>query len=489
MLKSWQSDFDYKVHLKNFKASLSSADRLRWRGLKPIRKRLELLQLDPAIRFLSKRYSEIGRPAVNQPQIIRSFILLFLLFRDGRAPLSLTKWVEMLNGDKLLAALIGSSIGSSPPLGSYYDFMDRLWLAPQSDRYSRNKTFPSNKNKSRPKKPKGKGQKASEKNPAITRMLGDRFIAGKDGHLNFQAFLQEFFFIVAVYPSMKSGLIPNEPITVSGDGTALHTHASPYGKSRGNPDALHWSDPDASWGWDSDLDKYYFGYTIYQLSYYNGTVKTDLPLCLRLLDAKRHDSVNFLLTYQEFKKNTYGLDVKNICLDSAHDNYPTYELLIHDKVRPFIDLNSNRGRPASLPEALTIDKDGTPLCPCGKRMIYDGFCKDRSRMKWRCPAAVGKCEQCQAPCSPSPYGRVIYTKPSWDVRLFTPVPRGTAEYTSIYKKRTCTERINNRILNDYGLHSMIVHTAKRNAFMMTIIGICIHLDARYKQLAMAEQPN
>lgn len=41
---------------------------------------------------------------------------------------------------RVLAALIGCTTDSLPPLGSYFDFMDRLWTAPKSDRYSRTMT-------------------------------------------------------------------------------------------------------------------------------------------------------------------------------------------------------------------------------------------------------------------------------------------------------------------------------------------------------------
>ena len=281
MLKQWQSHQQYLNSLHRFKTRLDSSGRIRWRSLKPIRDRLISLNLDSAGAFLSKLYPPIGRPAIHQAQIIRSFVLFFLLYHDGLVPLSLTRWVEIIKEDELYSTLIGCSLGSSPPLGSYYDFMDRLWAAPQSDRYKRNKTFPSNKNKSKPKKPKGKGEKASERKQGITKRIGKRLMDGKDGHLNFERFLQEFFFIVAVYPSMKCGLIPDAPLTISGDGTAVHTHASPYGKTvSSQPDTSrkHFSDPDADWGWDSDIDKYYYGYTLYHLSFYNETIKTDSSL-------------------------------------------------------------------------------------------------------------------------------------------------------------------------------------------------------------------
>lgn len=53
-------------------------------------------------------------------------------------------------------------------------------------------------------------------------------------------------------------------------------------------------------------------------------------------------------------------------------------------------------------------------------MIYDGFCESRSRHKWRYPLACGKIDEYthKNQFSPSKYGRVIYTKPDWDLRLF-----------------------------------------------------------------------
>lgn len=35
--------------------------------------------------------------------------------------------------------------------------------------------------------------------------------------------------------------------------------------------------------------------------------------------------------------------------------------------------------------------------------------------------------------------------------LYPPIPRGTPQYKETYSQRTCSERINNRILNDYHL--------------------------------------
>jgi hypothetical protein len=46
--------------------------------------------------------------------------------------------------------------------------------------------------------------------------------------------------------------------------------------------------------------------------------------------------------------------------------------------------------------------------------------------------------------------------------------------------RTCSERINNRILNDYKIHTLRVRGKMRYSFMTMIAAINIHLDAILK---------
>lgn len=484
MIKHWQSMQDYNCFLHNSKVSFDSSERTRLHTeLWVPWQKLRLFDTDIAMNVLLPFYSSTGRPAKNQPQILRSFILFFLLVSMGLTPPSLTLWVSRLFHDRVLAALIGCTLDSLPPLGSYFDFMDRLWAAPVTDLYSRGKLLPASWNHKKPDKPKGKHQKAQEAKSMITESIEKRLMAGKDIPFNFEERLQMFFYHVAVLPSIECGLIPKEHLTVSGDGTAVHTHACPYGHHRdGAPENLrHFPDPDASWGWDSDLDKYYFGYTLFQLSCYNGKLKTDIPLLLRFTSAKRHDSVCFLVAFHELEKHMPSLPIENICLDSAMDNYPTYRILKDRKIRAFIDLNSKCGRPKTIPDTITIDKDGTPLCQENLRMKPNGYDKSSGYLMWRCPYGKDHCSKCRNSCTDSRYGRVIKTRPEWDIRLYTEVPRGTDAYKKIYNQRTATERINNRILNDYGLHRMMIHTKEHYSFMTTMIGICIHLDARYKQ--------
>lgn len=484
MIKYWQSMHDYLYFLNESKVHFDSSERMRlhtelW---KPWQK-LRLFDTDKAMEFLLPFYSNTGRPAKNQPQILRSFILFFFLYSEGLAPPSLTLWVARLQHDRVLAALIGCTTASLPPLGSYFDFMDRPWISPSPDLYSRSCLLPASWNSRKPERPKGKNQKAQEVRPKITETIANRLMDGKDIPFNFEQRLQLLFYHAAVLPSIECGLIPKQHLTVSGDGTAVHTHARPRGHHReGAPENLrHFSDPDASFGWDSDLDKHYFGYTLFQLSCYNPGLKADIPLLLRFTSAKRHDSVSFLVAFHELEKHMPPLPIENVCLDSAMDNYSTYRLLKNRKIRAFIDLNNKCGRPKSVPDTVTIDKDGTPICQEGMRMVPNGYDKSSGYLMWRCPFGKDHCTRCKNSCTPSKYGRVIKTRPEWDIRLYTDVPRGTEAYKKIYNQRTATERINNRILNDYGLHRMMIHTKEHYSFMATMIGICIHLDARYKQ--------
>ena len=488
MIKYWQSMQDYKHFLTESKAHFDSSERNRLHTeLWEIWQKLRLFDTDRAMEFLMPFYSATGRPAKNQPQILRSFILFLLLYSEGLAKPSLTLWVDRLKDDRVLASLIGCTTNLLPPLGSYFDFMDRLWAAPATGLYARAKLLPASWNRRKPDRPKGKHQKAQETKQKITESIEKRLMAGKDIPFNFGRRLQQFFYHAAVLPSMECGLIPEGRLTVSGDGTALHTHACPNGHHRdGSPDGLrHFSDPDAAWGWDSDLDQYYFGYTLFQLSCHNAELKTDVPFLLRFTSAKRHDSVSFLVSFHELGKHMPAVSIGNMCLDSAMDNYPTYRILQKKEIRAFIDLNDKCGRPKTIPDAITIDRDGTPICQAGLRMKPNGFDQSSGYLMWRCTYGKEHCSKCKNSCSDSRYGRVVKTRPEWDIRLYTDVPRGTDAYKEIYKQRTATERINNRILNDYGLHRMFIHTKEHYSFMTTMIGICIHLDARYKQLVKA----
>ena len=135
MLKHWQSHQEYLRFLHEAKVHFDSSQRKRLASeFASARDKLRLLDLDPVKAHLSPFYSTTGRPALNQPQIIRSLTLMLHL-----GVTSLTRWLNRLASDDLLAFLIGCSPSSLPPLGSYFDFINRLWL--QNPAFERLKNF------------------------------------------------------------------------------------------------------------------------------------------------------------------------------------------------------------------------------------------------------------------------------------------------------------------------------------------------------------
>jgi hypothetical protein len=308
-----------------------------------------------------------------------------------------------------------------------------------------------------------------------------------------ERYLQKIFAAVAVNPSIEMGLV-SQDADISGDGTCIETGASSYGLKicKCKESGIYkcdcprkFSDPNAAWGWDSSQERWFYGYTGYFISTYNKTLKTDLPLYLRFVEASRHDSVSAIVSLAEFRELYPHLRVDTFISDSASDNYATYQLLNHWGINAVIAINSKNKGNFQHPPALGIDEHGRPVCPGRRKMVYNGFCNDRCRFKWRCPRVAKGIEPCEAciSCSPSAYGRVIYTKPDWDLRLFTRIPRGTETWKDKIKQRTAAERVNNRILNDYGVEASSTRGKKRIAFMTTLAAVNVHLDAQLKRLS------
>jgi hypothetical protein len=193
-----------------------------------------------------------------------------------------------------------------------------------------------------------------------------------------------------------------------------------------------------------------------------------------------------MFSLTEFRELYPNLPINTFLSDSASDNYATYELLDHWNINAVIALSKKNDGNFKYPPAISFDDNGIPLCPNGRKMLYNGFCKNRNRLKWRCPRTYVKSgmdfgSPCEG-CSPSPYGRVFYSKPNWDLRLFTRIPRGSDSWKSVMKERTSAERINDRILIDYGIESGYSRGKKRISFMVTLAAINIHLDAQVKAL-------
>lgn len=151
-------------------------------------------------------------------------------------------------------------------------------------------------------------------------------------------------------------------------------------------------------------------------------------------------------------------------------------------MKAFIPLNKTNKGNFKYPPHIRVDANGIPICMAGHAMINWGYNKNRCRIKYRYPLALGRIDSCDCKeqCSPSAYGRCIYTKPTWDLRLFTVVPRGTDQWKQQIKSRTTSERVNKRILNDYGLELAKTRGKKRTFWWSLIHSLNVLLDARIK---------
>ena len=490
----WQNHNEYRTIVNTYGRRLSRNNPKYFFNLyDKERQKLLNLNLDPLLEYLPRFYSHAGRPAKNQAQILRSLILFVLLFNKTPAKTSLTSWItEVLPNSMALTVLIGCTCTVElPPLGSYYDFMNRFWLASRTA-YSRHSLLPEGKNSKKPDKTLGTDGKLEDDNSTVTcRDIVSDIMDGHPASDNPQAALQTIFTLLAVIPSSRLGLIDAGNLTLSGDGTAVVSHSSPYGRHlsscskacpyrKGCP--RHYSDPDAGWGWDSDNETWFFGHTLYMLCSRNNRLKIELPLLIKFTDARRHDSKNFLYAIDDFGRHCCGLSPKNICLDSAHDNIPAYELLEHWDINALIDINGRAKSSENAPADITFDKTGHPLCPAGHKMCPWGNDPVKDAHKYRCPLKCGRIDSCPhaGTCSPGSYGRTVYIKNHGDLRFHPRIPRGSEKYRQIYSERTACERVNDRVLNDYCLQHLKIRGKDHFSFWAMLIGICIHLDARYK---------
>ena len=485
MLGHWRSHKEYQSCLVENLLPCFLEDRKNVEQYENALSKLYILDLDPLKTLLAQYYSITGAPAKNQPELIRSFILMSELGYH-----SIPKWVEKLSKNKILCTIIGLSSPEIHQVGSYYDLVNRIWLSNPDVDYEFEHSIHSFSRK--PKKKLEKNQKQPPRHPGVIKKFVDLALQGKTFESRPEMLMQQLFARIGVEPSAKEGLYGDtKNITLSGDGTCINSGSSSYGNKvcrcveKGVYNcrcARKFSDTYARWGWDSYHGQWFYGYTEYILSVYNNDLKCDLPFYLRMVQAQRFDGISAVVALAEVRKLHPDFIFDSFVGDGAHDNYATYELLHAWDMKAFIPLNETAKGSTKYPAYLSIDKNGIPSCIGGYLMVNWGYNKKSSRIKYRCPLVLGKISSCNCKekCSPSAYGRCIYIKPSWDLRLFTVVPRGTDKWKTYMKSRTTSERVNKRILNDYGLELSHTRGKKRTFWWSLVHSLNVLLDARLK---------
>ncbi len=441
-----------------------------------------LMNLNGGIEILQECYSkDFGRPADFDPlDMLRSLVLMVSLQIT-----SVTKWADNLANSDVLAVLSGFEPGRTPSAAAFYDFWNRLWLEDKRLRQKRKRKLRKKRKKLKTAK---KGEKLPNRRPGVVDRLVRSFRKGKFFSTKRpERLLQELFTKVFVLSSRNRGIIPAESV-LAGDGSPFESCSNPFGvpvcdcRTKGNYRCdcpRRYSDVYANWGYDSSRDIYFWGRNLYTLSCVNG--ESELPVYLRFGQGSRHDSV--LLAFSVVESwpllAKAGITVDVFIGDSAHDANALYALLEDYSSKPVIDLKNN---PASF---IPLNKQGIPLCPKGYLMCYWGFDEKRSRFKWRCPKVAGRKRirdkiECDTPCSDSGYGFTCYTKPEWNQRIFTKIPRGSILWKQLYKKRSASERVNKRY-NDFALDTSRVRDNCYWYHIAHLAAINMHLDSWVKQ--------
>jgi hypothetical protein len=419
-------------------------------------------------------FSNTGKPSNQQPELLRSFMLMSHYKHAG-----IDEWVAYAAASPMICALVGVITDTFPGASTHRDFIIRLWTIKGQSKF-------------KTPQPKPKGKHGKDKLPAkhkgIVACMVKKALSGTVFKAIPERLLQSIFMKTAVIPSANAGLLGNvDKLVISGDGTCIESRASPYGRKV--CDCLSecsclrkFTDPNATWGWDSYHERWFYGYTGYLLSVHNKTLKLDLPIYLRFVDAKRHDSVSLVasLAHARFLFREV-IKFDSLLADSAHDNYPTYDLLKQRRIKPFIDLNA-RCDTKLQPDGLLLSKNGIPVCPDGHEMLNWGLNWRSYRVKFRCPMATGKVKYCpyDSHCNKSLYGKIVYLRLASNLRLLTPVPRDSVEWKSTYNSRSASERVNNRILTDYKLEPAKRYGKPKIAAFAFWNAINVHLDASVK---------
>lgn len=450
--------------------------------------KLWIADLTGIVPILKSRYSKSNRgtPPKDAVAMFRSLILMSL---TGET--SIPNWVDTLKTDPFYAILSGFlpacfsntkvvtiPADTVPGIGTFYDFMDRLIRKDRILHKSKLRKF-----KRKPKKKQKKNQKLNSSKPGVVERLVKRVLKYDNSKLpdQLETTLNHILKDVFVMPSINMGILGDiNKFNIAADGTCMPTNASPYGKKvcdcKLNPGERCdcpriFSDPTATWGWDSYNEQYFYGHTFHGFtacdSFYS------LPIHIKCVTGERHDSVTGVYELKELVDLYPEIKFHTGVFDSAYDANSFYLFAMHYGIIPIIDLNTRSSNPEATNEFITYDDKGIPHCKLlGKKLRNWGIMSKSYRRKWLFPVQCDSCDKCSA-CSK----KIHYTKSSDNPRFFTPILRGSYEWKQHYKRRSTTERLWDRTNNDFHAEDAIIISRERRIVRVFIGAFCCFIDA------------
>lgn len=164
--------------------------------------------------LLADKYSKFG-PAPRIPSCMQRSYLLSIEFKVS----SITEWAAQLKINPLFAILSGFQVGDTPGVGTFYDFLKRLWDSDESHMSSHIHPM-----KTKVKKPDAKGEKAASVEKItvadlLPQLEKTSFSINDQTYASlFKIYRKEFLDV-----SVEKGLIHKNSLALAGDGTPVVT--------------------------------------------------------------------------------------------------------------------------------------------------------------------------------------------------------------------------------------------------------------------------
>ena len=195
-------------------------------------------------------------------------------------------------------------------------------------------------------------------------------------------------------------------------------------------------------------------------------------------DKSVGDNTALIPALSDFFATHSSFDCDIFIGDSAFDSADTYKALLGDLhfSKAVIPLNV-RHQKYSDPD---FNEFGHPVCQSTSLpMRYEGAVhgKDRpARDKWVCPKAFcdtkGKRHTaCDRPCTNSPCGRMFYTYPEKNLRMYPGIVRNTEKWNTLYKIRPVVEKTINQFKEHMGVGNIKSRNQKTFNASMYMAGI------------------
>jgi len=122
MLGIWRSHSDYQHFLISSINEFYKSNPNTVEYYSSSIEKLYNLNLDVIKPLISPMYSLTGKPSNQQPEFLKSFILM-----SDLGFYSITNWIKHLRAHDILCSIIGVAQSDVPGLGTHYDLISRFW--------------------------------------------------------------------------------------------------------------------------------------------------------------------------------------------------------------------------------------------------------------------------------------------------------------------------------------------------------------------------